>query len=243
VALPPGGIADSPDGDRKRLLQRADSFAIGKGMREKKESDEIDEFDDAMESVISKTKQVDTQAAEADEQKRELVEHRETHAQLEAERRGSSSPSHQPFLGMSILPGITGPNQAISQTPESHSKRRSGGITENDNSLIESVSPELLQGLRAAGLKSPLATLDDPRLASSAEGLKPDFVMSLRSNERVYVWSQNLCHQVVSIGLHESKLESAVGETVEILTRRGKIDQKVSHKRPAPSADFPSQDS
>ncbi len=216
-------------------MQRADSFAIGSGLREDKDTDDLEEFDDTMKSVMKQSKAVDT---EKEEQKRELSEHREDQAQLEAERRGSSSPSHQPLLGLSVLPGITGPNLSIGQTPESHSKKRSSTVSGTDETTIESVSPEIVQGLRAAGLKSPLTNLDDPRIAGSAEGLKNDFVLSLRSNERVYVWSQNLCHQILSIGLHESKLESAVGETVETLTRRGRNDEKALRKRPAPSADF-----
>ena len=236
MALPPGGIGDTPDGDRKRLLQRADSFAIGTGTRNKKELDEIEEFDEALESVLHKSKKTGPEPEE--DQAKQLERHREEKAQLEAERRGSSSPSHQPFLGMSVLPGISNPGMAVSSTPESHSKRRSGGVAGTGDARVEAVSPEIVQGLRAAGLREPVVTLDAPRLSGSAQAMHEHFVFSLRGTERVYVWDQNGCHQIVAIGLHGSSLESAVGATVETLTRRGKIDEKTTSQRKPPSTRF-----
>lgn len=235
MALPPGGIPNPSDGDKKRLMQRADSFAIGKGTQEKTESDEIEDFDEAMESVLHKSKKVET---EVEDERAELAKHRDDHAQMEAERRGSTSPSHQPLLGLSILPGITNPSLAVGQSPESHSKRRSGAVEDKQDALVEAVSPEVLQGLRNAGLPEPIVTLDDPRTGSASDRLNEHFVLSLRGNERVYVWSQNHCHQVLSIGLHESQLESAVGTTVETVRRRGKTDEKTIRSRPEPAQDF-----
>lgn len=233
MALPPGGINDVPDGDRKRLMQRADSFAIGTGTRDNKDRDEIDEFDEAMSSVVQKAQQVEpTQEQEA----KELAEHREDQAQLEAGRRGSSSPSHQPFLGLSVLPGIMGQNLSIGQTPEAQSKNRPQGVAGEQEQHVESVSPEVLNGLRKAGLSQPIVTLDDPRVSGNSEELSKSFVLSLQSNERVYAWSRNHCHQVLSIGMHEIKLESAAGTTIEILSRRGKVDQKTVRKRSAPES-------
>lgn len=234
ATFPPGGINDVPDGDRKRLMQRADSFAIGKGARSKKSLDEIDEFDDALSSVVKKAGS--TEETENEHHSTELEKHREDHAQMEAERRGSSSPGHQPFLGLSVLPGIAGQNLAVGQSPESHSKKRSSGVVGKDEQHVESVSQEILQGLRQAGLSQPIVTLDDPRVAGNSEELAKSFVLSLRSNERVYVWSQNHCHQVLTVGLHDLKLESAVGTTVETLSRRGKVDEKTVRKRPAPES-------
>lgn len=236
MALGPGGIDNSHDGDKKRLLQRADSFAIGSGTRESKDKDEIDEFDEAMESVLHKARKVEK---ESETEAKELAEHREDQAQLEATRRGgSSSPSHQPLLGLSILPGISNPNMTVGQSPESHSKKRAAGVSNQEDTYVESVSPELLQGLRKAGLDSPLATLDDPRLKGGCEGLRDDFVLSLRGHDRVYVWSQNQCHQVVSIGMRDSSIESAVGSVVECVTRRGKVDEKTTRQRIAPPGSF-----
>ena len=235
MALPPGGVGNTSEGDKKRLMQRADSFAIGSGTRNKKDIDELEEFDKTMTSAIKEQKATEP---EADEQRQKLEEHREEKAQLEAERRGSSSPSHQPLLGLSVLPGINAPGLAVGQSPESHSKRQPGGINSESDPVVESVSADILKGLKRAGLRKPLVTLDDPRLSGSSEGLKPDFVLSLRGNDRVYVWSQNLSHQIVSIGLHESRLESATGGTVETVVRRGKIDEKSSYTRVVPTEDF-----
>lgn len=228
MALPPGGIPDTPEGDKKRLMQRADNFAIGRGTRDKSETDEIDEFDETMESVVRRAKKVDK---EAETQSRELAEHREDQALREAERRGSSSPSHQPFLGLSVLPGIPNQSMTVGHTPESHSKRRSTGVEETGAEQVVAVSQELIQGLRNSGLEQPIITLNDPRLSGNIDALGEQFTLSLQGHERVYVWDQNSCHQVLSVGLHETRLESAVGTTVETLVRRGKVDKKETRKR------------
>lgn len=215
-------------------MQRADSFAIGSGTREKKDLEDLEEFDEAFQSVI---KEAATRSDVEDEGK-ELAEHREEHAKLEGERRGSRSPSHQPFLGMSILPGINAPKLAVGETPEGHSKRRSAAVDGQEKEHLETVSPEIVQGLKKAGLAEPIVTLDDPRIGGAAEGLKKEFVLSLRANERVYVWSQSSCHQILSIGLQESKLESAAGATVETVTRRGRVDEKKILTRPLSNEEF-----
>ena len=126
-----------------------------------------------------------------------------------------------------------GQNLSIGQTPEAQSKNRPQGVAGEQEQHVESVSPEVLNGLRKAGLSQPIVTLDDPRVSGNSEELSKSFVLSLQSNERVYAWSRNHCHQVLSIGMHEIKLESAAGTTIEILSRRGKVDQKTVRKRSA----------
>lgn len=218
-------------------MQRADSFGIGRGTSEKKDLKEVEEFDEAFDAVIKKTE--DAQPAEIEEdQGKELAQHRDQHAKIEGERRGSSSPSHQPFLGMSILPGITTPRLAVGQTPQSHSKRRSAGVGDEVENRVEVVTSEVLQGLKEAGLAKPLVSLDDPRINGPVERLNEHFVMSLQGNKRVHVWNEGGCHQILTIGLHESTLESAVGTNVETVTRRGRIDRKSVHTRPDPSVEF-----
>lgn len=238
MALPPTGLPESSDSDRKRLVQRADSFAIGTGTRDSKDRSDIEEFDEAMESIIHKSDKTKPEMTETEDEGRLLKKHREQHAQKEAERRGSSSPSHQPFLGMSILPGITNPNILVNQSAEGHSQRRTSGVESKLDPVVESISPEILKGLKAAGLSDPIVTLDDPRVSGASDRLQKNFVLSLRSNERVYVWSQNRCHQILSIGLHQSSLESAVGQTIETVRRKGKLDEKTIGTRANPSADF-----
>lgn len=235
MALPPGGIQNSSEGDKKRLLQRADSFAIGSAGQRKQDLEELDEFGEAMETVLKKSH---FSELVPDDQSDQLEKHREHHAKMEGERRGSSSPSHQPFLGLSILPGISNQPALVGQAPENESQRKSGHVKNESENLIESVSMEIVKGLRAAGLSEPIVTLDDPRLGSSADRLNEHFVMSLRDSERVYVWSGNSCHQILSIGMHESQLESAVGTTVEIVKRRGKIDEKSVHQRHLSESEF-----
>ena len=64
-------------------MQRADSFAVGSGTRENKDRDDIDSFDEALESMVRKA---DTAQKESEpDQTKELEKHREEHAQLEAE--------------------------------------------------------------------------------------------------------------------------------------------------------------
>lgn len=235
MALPPGGIDNTFDGDKKRLLQRADSFSIGSGTREKKDFDEIEEFDSAMDAVIHRIQQAEPQEESGSKQ---LEEHREDKAKLEAQRRGSSSPSHQPFLGMSILPGISNPTLDIGSTGSTYSKRRSSGVGEDREERVEALSQEIVQGLRAAGLSSPVVTLDDPRLGGASDGLKSDYTFSLSGSERVYVWDRNGCHQIITVGLHATKVESAVNDTVETLIRKGKIDEKSVSRRALPDEKF-----
>lgn len=218
-----------------RLLQRADSFSIGSGTREKKDFDEIEEFDSAMDAEIQRIQQSGPQE---EPDSRQLEEHREDKAKLEAQRRGSSSPSHQPFLGLSILPGITNPTIDINSTGPAYSKRRSSGVGEGGEERVEALSQEIVQGLRSAGLPNPVITLDDPRLTGASDGLKSDFTFSLSGSERVYVWDRNGCHQVITIGLHATKVESAAGDMVETLTRKGKLDEKSVSRRSEPEQDF-----
>lgn len=217
-------------------MQRADSFAIGSGTRESKDIDELEDFDKKLDSAVHKIKA--EPGEDAEEQVMEEHRDREKKAELEAQRRGSSSPSHQPFLGMSILPGISNPSLAVGNTGEAYSKRRSGQVESGADERIEAVSHDLVAGLRAAGLENPVITLDDPRLGGGAEGLKADYVFSLSGSERVYVWDQGGCHQKITIGFHSSKIESAVGEVVETLTRKGKTDEKVVSRRAASEGDF-----
>ncbi|MFA5503887.1 MAG: hypothetical protein WC314_15440 [Vulcanimicrobiota bacterium] len=231
MAITPGGIHDTPDGDRKRLMQRADSFAVGSGTRDSKDRDDIEDFDDTMESVIRKAES--TPAEAEPDQGKELEKHREDHAQMEAERRGSSSPSHQPLLGLSVLPGIPGA-LPLGQMAEAQAQQRSRAVTDKEEAVVESVSPELVNGLKKAGLGEPIVTLDDPRLSGSAERLNRWFVLSLQGHERVYVWSDQACHQILTVGMRETTLESAVGETVETVIRKGRFDQKRIAQRSAP---------
>lgn len=228
MALPPSGIDNTFDGDKKRLLQRADSFSIGSGTREAKDFDEIEEFDQAMDAVIHR---IQHSEPKEEAESKLLEDHREDKSKLEAQRRGSSSPSHQPFLGMSILPGIRNPNLEIGSTGQAYSKKRSSGVGEADETRVEALSQEIVQGLRAAGLPNPVVTLDDSRLAGASDGLKSDYVFSLSGSERVYVWDRNGCHQKITIGLHTTKVESAVNDTVETLTRQGRVDEKSTHHR------------
>lgn len=218
-------------------MQRADSFAIGRGTRDDRE--EIEEFDQTIESMIKKSEK--TAEEKEPDQTQELEKHREEHAQLEAERRGSSSPSHQPFLGMSILPGIPG-QLPIGQTQEAQSKQRSGAVSGKSEAVVEAVSPEIVNGLKKAGLGEPIVTLDDPRLAGSAERLNRWYVLSLQGHERIYVWNDKACHQILTVGMRETTLESAVGDTVETVTRKGRTDQKRVTKRMEPPGAFSPDD-
>ena len=213
-------------------MQRADSFAVGSGTRENKDRDDVDSFDEAMESMVRKADKA--QKESEPDQTKELEKHREEHAHLEAERRGSSSPSHQPLMGLSILPGIPG-HLPLGQMTESQSKQRSGAVGGKQEATVEAVSPEIVNGLKNAGLGEPIVTLDDPRLGGSAERLNRWFVLSLQGHERVYVWNDKACHQILTVGMRETTLESAVGDTVETVTRIGRSDQKRVTKRTAPA--------
>lgn len=232
MALPPGG-PEGLSGDSKRLQQRADFFATGQGAREDK--DDVEAFDEAIASVAKTAAKVTEQDEDAEEKSRELKEYHEDSALDEAERRGSR-PTTPNLLGLVVLPGVTGPNLTIGETPRSESKGRSASVDELDKADSPTLSPELLNQLKIAGLENPVSTLEDPRLTKSADRLNEDFVLSLRNSDRVYVWSQSGCHQILTIGLHETRVESAAGTTVETLIRQGKTDQKQVRSRPAPGS-------
>ena len=238
MALPPGGLSETPDADRKRLLQRADSFAIGKGARESEDSDEADEFDEALESV-GKVKSTAEQVEDSGQVAEKLESHRDDQAVDEAERRGSSSPSHQPFLGLTVLPGIKNPETLIQEAQRNEAKDSAKGVDGNHDLDIPSVSPEILNALKTSGLERPVVNLDDPRLGPHAGELSKDFVMSLADGARVYVWSRPDCHQKIVIGMTSNSLESAAGDTVEVLNRNNGQDQKRVLHRKSQETDFP----
>lgn len=242
MAMPPGGIGDSPDSDRKRLSQRADSFAIGTGTRESKDRDDVESFDDALDSAL-KPRAVKGAQDDPERQSRELEDFRKDQALDEAERRGSSSPPPNPFLGLLTLPGVGLPNLQVGETQRNEAKERSGGVEKAEKAESPTVSQEVLHRLQEAGLEEPVTNLDDPRLSSTADRLNTEFTLSLSGNERVYVWSQNACHQILTIGLHETKVESAAGTTVETLRRVGSTYEKSTRNRPIPGQEFRPVDS
>lgn len=229
MAVTPGG-PEGLSGDKKRLQQRADFFATGTGSREKRE--DVEAFDETIESV-TKTVKVAEQDEDAEKKSRELHDYQETSAKGEAERRGTRS-SNPNLLGLVTLPGVSGPNLAIGDTPRSESKGRSGGVGQAEGADGPSLSPEVLNKLKLAGLKSPITNLDDPRLTREPDKLRNDYVLSLTNHDRVYVWSQNDCHQILTIGMNETKVESAAGTVVETLIRKGKVDQKQVVSRAEP---------
>lgn len=231
MAVTPGG-PEGLSGDKKRLQQRADFFATGTGSRDDRE--EIEAFDETIESV-SRTVKVAEQDEDAEKKSRELHDYQEDSAVDEAKRRGSRS-SNPNLLGLVTLPGMSGPNLTIGDTPRSESKGRSGGVGQSEAAEGPSLSPELLNQLKQAGLKSPVTNLDDPRLTRSPDKLNEEYVLSLNNHDRVYVWSQNDCHQILTIGMNETRVESAAGTTVETLVRKGKVDQKQVASRAEPEA-------
>lgn len=233
MALTPG--AEGLSGDHKRLQQRADSFAIGTGTRDSKDRDDIEAFDETIESVVKGAKVAEQQDEDAEEKSRELKEYQDSSLLEEAERRGSR-PTSPNLLGLMVLPGVSSPNMAIGETPRSESKGRSGKVSGVEKPEAPTLSPELLNQLKAAGLEDPVVTLDDPRLTKAADRLNQDYTLSLRDSDRVYVWSKSGCHQILTIGLHDTRVESAAGTTVETLIRQGKVDQKQIRSRPGPQS-------
>ena len=240
--MPPGIGGDVPDGDRKRLMQRADTFAIGTGTREVKDRDDAKEFDEALEE-LNQPRAVKSTEEDVEKQTRETEEYRRDQLMEQAEKRGSST-SAPPNLypGCLALPALGVPMLILGETGRSESKGRSGGVESAGEKPIQVVSPEVLQGLREAGLPDPVETLDDPRLGKSPDGLNESFAMSLKGHDRVYVWSSNGCHQILTIGMHETKVESAAGSTVETLRRTANGDEKSVSRRAAPEGSFPQLD-
>lgn len=239
MALPPGIGGDIPDGDRKRLLQRADTFAIGTGTRELKDREEAREFDEALGSVQNSSR-VREAEENVEKQARETEEYRKEQLLDQAEKRGSSSPPPNLYPGCLTLPGVGLPMLQIGETGRSESKGRSGAVDEQGPKVPQMVSQEVLRGLREAGLDNPVGSLDDPRLGKAADALNGTFSMSLRGHERVHMWSASGCHQILVIGLHETRVESAVGTTVETLRRvsGGGGDEKTVAQRARPDEDF-----
>ncbi len=237
MAMPPG-IGDGIEGDRKRLMQRADTFSIGTGVRDAKDRDDIKDFDEELDTAL-KPRTVKTAEEDVEKQARETEEYRKDQLLDQAEKRGSSSPSLNPFPGCLTLPGIGVPMMMIGETQRSESKGRSGGVESASETTNHSVSQNVLDALRQAGLPQPVESLDDPRLGKAAEKLLENFTMSLRGSDRVYVWQGEESHQFLTIGMHETKVESAAGTTVETLRRVGDADEKTVSTRPLPEdSDF-----
>lgn len=239
MAMPPGIGGDIPDGDRKRLMQRADTFAIGTGTRELKDRDDAKEFDEALEGVDTNLRKVRTAEEDVEKQAKETEEYRRDQLMEQAEKRGSSSPPPNLYPGCLTLPGLGVPIMTLSEAGRSESRGRSGGVESAGDKIPAAVSQEVLQGLREAGLVEPVESLDDPRLGKAADRLSDLFVMSLRGHERVHVWNGDGCHQILTIGLHETRVESAAGPTVETLRRLSGVDEKTVASRDLPEGGFP----
>lgn len=240
MAMPPGIGGDIPDGDRKRLMQRADTFAIGTGTRELKDRDDAKEFDEALEGAdSSKLRKVRTAEEDVEKQAKETEDYRREQLMEQAEKRGSSSPPPNLYPGCLTLPGLGVPLMALGETGRSESKGRSGKVESGAEKVPQAVSAEVLQGLREAGLVEPVESLDDPRLGKAADRLGEMFVMSLRGHDRVYVWNGDGCHQILTVGMHETRVESASGTTVETLRRFQGSDEKTVASREAPDTNFP----
>lgn len=229
----PPGIGDGIEGDRKRLMQRADTFSIGTGVRDSKDRDDIKEFDDELDSAM-KPRTVKTAEEDIEKQARETEEYRKEQLLDQAERRGSSSPPPNLYPGCLTLPGIGVPMMMIGESARSESKGKSGGVESATETATHAVSPNVLEALRQAGLENPVESLDDPRLGKSAEKLTEFFTLSLRGSDRVYVWQNEKAHQILTIGMHETKVESAVETTVETLRKVGDTQEKTVTSRPAP---------
>jgi hypothetical protein len=128
----------------------------------------------------------------------------------------------------------------ISETGRGQSKGKSAGIESAGDKPSQTFSRALLQSLREAGLQDPVESLDDPRLGKAADQLNGTFVMSLRGHDRVHVWSSSDCHQILTIGLQETRVESAAGTVVETLSRmQGGADEKTVCTRRLPEGEFP----
>lgn len=234
MALPPGIGGDIPDGDRKRLMQRADAFAIGTGTREAKEREDAKEFDEALEDIntdsISKVSEEDLE-----KQTKETEDYREKQLLDQAEKRNLSGlTSLNAYPGLLTLPGFGLASLLIEENKNLDSQKRSGAASVNLSKELPTVSQELLQKLREAGLENPVESLDDPRLGKACEALNPVFFLSLQDNKRVHFWSNKDCHQRITIGLYESRLESAADSLVETLIRTGEIDEKSISSRVPP---------
>lgn len=234
MALPPGIGGDVPDGDRKRLMQRADAFAIGTGTRETKERGDAKEFDEALEDVstdnISKVSEEDLE-----KQAKETEDYREKQLLDQAEKRNLSGlTSLNAYPGLLTLPGLGLQSLMIGENKNLDSQKRSSTASANLSKELPTISQELLQRLREAGLENPVESLDDPRLGKACEGLNPEFILSLQDNKRVHFWSNKDCHQRITIGLYESRLESAADSLVETLIRTGEIDEKSISSRVPP---------
>ena len=232
MAMPPG-LGDGIEGDRKRLMQRADTFSIGTGVRDAKDRDDIKDFDEELDTAL-KPRTVKTAEEDIEKQARETEEYRREQLLDQAEKRGSSSPPPNLYPGCLTLPGIGVPMMMIGETQQSESKGRSGSVESASDGTNPSVSRHLLDALRQAGLDQPVESLDDPRLGKAAEKLLQSFTMSLRGSDRVYVWQGEETHQFLTIGMHETKVESAAGTTVETLRRVGETDDKTTTNRSLP---------
>lgn len=219
-------------------MQRADTFAIGTGTRELKDRDDAKEFDEILDTAgeLHKVRAADE---DVEKQAKETEEYRKDQLQDQAEKRGSGSPSLNAFPGLLTVPGLAVPAMTIGETGRSESKGRSGGVESAGQSDPPAVSQEVLQGLREAGLTDPLESLDDPRLGKAADRLNDSFSMSLKGHDRVHVWSGSGCHQILTVGMHETKVESAAGTIVETLRRVGNSDEKMVTTRSVPDGEFP----
>jgi hypothetical protein len=220
-------------------MQRADTFAIGTGTRELKDREDVKEFDEAL-GTAQETRKSRSADEDVEKQAKDTEDYRKDQLLDQAEKRGSSSPPPNLYPGCLTLPGLGVPLLTISETGRGESKGRSGGVEEISEKPLQLVSHEVLQGLREAGLPDPVESLEDPRLGKSPDRLNESYAMSLKGHDRVYVWSSNGCHQILTIGLHETKVESAAGTTVETLRRgQGNADEKTMATRPLPEGNFP----
>lgn len=220
-------------------MQRADTFAIGTGTRELKDRDDAKEFDEVLDGATHEIRRPRTAEEDVEKQAKETEEYRREQLQEQAEKRGSTSSPANLFPGCLTLPGLGVPMMAIGEAGRSESKGRSGGVESGADTPPQTFSQHVLQGLREAGLSAPVESLDDPRLGKSAEKLNEIFRMSLKGHDRVYVWSACGCHQILTIGLHETKVESAAGDTVETLRRAQGGDEKTVTTRAVPEGEFP----
>jgi hypothetical protein len=219
-------------------MQRADTFAIGTGTRDLKDRDDVKDFDEALDSA-QETKKVRGADEDVEKQTRDTEEYRKDQLLDQAEKRGSSSAPPNLYPGCLTLPGVGLPMLNIGETQRGESRGRSGGVGDVADKQPQVVSREVLQKLREAGLTEPVESLDDPRLGKAADRLNDAFVMSLKGHDRVYVWSGDGCHQILTIGLHETRVESAAGTTVETLRRQGTTDEKTVASRLLPDREFP----
>ncbi len=239
MSWPPNTPMDGPGGDLKRIQQRADLFATGSGQRSAQDREEIDDFEELLGRAQKVPEPQSFDRELADQQQGRLQEHESRHGRLEAERRGSSSGAPHLFPGLPFLPGVVPNELTLREAPQSEAKSRSRGVEQSREQEDPTFSAQILASLREAGLSSPIASLSDPRLQGQSDRLRDDFVLSLQENGRVYVWSRAQSHQIVSIGLTETKIESAAGSTVEILRSSGGRKEKTVRSRTPDSESFP----